>query len=91
MELTQTDVVFSRTTMVLFFVQKKSSPNAKKLFDDFFGNKIGTRSFMGGPEGEGGGHYPPGHARGLGCVLVGSGPLEAHLSMRLTPKNPINT
>ena len=56
-----------------------------------FWNKRGTRSFVGGPEGEGGGHYPPGHARGLGRVLVGSGTLEAHLEVRPTPKKSYNT
>ena len=45
---------------------------------------------MGGLEGEGGGHYPPGHASGLGRGLVGSGHLVAHLSVRPAPKNPIN-
>ena len=39
MELTRTDIVLSRTTMVLFFVQKWNSPNELKLFDDFFGTK----------------------------------------------------
>ena len=40
LELTRTDVVFSRTTVVLFFVcRNQSSPNAMKLFDDFFGTK----------------------------------------------------
>ena len=39
MELTRTDDVFSRTTMVLFFVQNESSPNELKLFDNFFGKK----------------------------------------------------
>ena len=69
-----------------FLCKNKSSPNAPKLF----WNKRGTRSFVGGLEGEGGGHYPPGRARGLGLGLVGSGHPLAHISMRPTPKTPIN-
>src|SRR3989337_122530 len=89
MELTRTGAVFSRTTVMLFLCRNKSSPNVAKLFDDFW-NKRGTRSFVGGPEGEGGGHHPPGRARGLARVLVEGGPLEAHLRVKPTPKNPIN-
>ena len=34
------DVVFSRTTVVLFFMcRNESPPNEMKLFDDFFGTK----------------------------------------------------
>ena len=73
-----------------FLCRNKSSPNATKIFDKFFWNKRGTRSFVGGPEGEGGGHYPPGHARWARLALVGSGHLEAHLDVRPPPKNPIN-
>ena len=39
MELTRIDAIFSRTTVMLFFCRNESSPNEKKLFDDFFGTK----------------------------------------------------
>ena len=42
---------------------------------------------MGGPEGEGGGHHLPGRPKGLASVLVGGGPLEAHLDVRPTFNN----
>ena len=37
LELTRTDVVFSRTTVVLFLYRNKSSRNALKINRDFFG------------------------------------------------------
>src|SRR3990170_251889 len=73
MKLTRTDAVFSRTTVVLFFV-----------------NKRGTRSFVGGLEGEGGEHKTPGRARRPRRVQVGCAHLEAHLRVIPTLKNPIN-
>ena len=39
MELTRTNVVFSKTTVVFFLCRNESSPNELKLFDDFFGTK----------------------------------------------------
>ena len=39
MELTKTDDVFSRTTMVFFLCRNEISPNELKLSDDFFGTK----------------------------------------------------
>ena len=90
MELTRTDAVFSRTTVVLFFCRNKSSPNATKLFDNFFWNKRDTRSFVGGPEGEGGEHKTPGHARRPMRAQVGCAHLEAHLHVIPTLKNHIN-
>ena len=39
MNLTRTDDIFSRITVVLFLCRNKSSPNATKLFDGFFGTK----------------------------------------------------
>ena len=39
MELTWTDTIFSRTTVVLFFVQKSKSSNTVKLFVDVYGPK----------------------------------------------------
>ena len=36
LELTQTDAVFSRTTMVLFLCRNKSSRNALKINGEFF-------------------------------------------------------
>ena len=39
MELTRTDAVFSRTTVVLFLCWNESSPYELKLFDDFFRTK----------------------------------------------------
>ena len=36
MELTLTDAVFSRTTMVLFLCRNESSRNGTKLCEDFF-------------------------------------------------------
>ena len=37
LELTRTDTVFSRTTVVLFLCRNKSSRNALKINGDFFG------------------------------------------------------
>ena len=39
MELTQTDVVFSRIAMVLFLCRNKSSRNVLKIYGEFFWNK----------------------------------------------------
>ena len=89
MELTQTDAVFSRTTLVLFLCRNQSSPNATKLLEDCFGtkealesswegqksHKVGT-TYQGAPT--------PRHA------LVSCAPLVAHLRVIPTPKNPIN-
>ena len=60
MKLTQTDAVFSRTTMVLFLCGNKSSRIGTKLCDNFLFNK---REFVDPrPTGGGhlGGHNPPG-------------------------------
>ena len=54
-------------------------------------NKRDPRSFMEGPEGEGVGHKTPGRAWALARAPVGCAHLEAHLSMKPTPKNTINT
>ena len=68
MELTRTDVVFSRIAMVLFMCRNKSSRNDLKLRRDYFGNnkrywqKIKTR----GPH--------PSHEGG-GRALLGRAPL----------------
>ena len=75
---------------VLFLCRNKSSPNAMKLFDDFFGTKRGTRSFVGGPKGEGGEHKTHGQARRPRRAQVGCAHLEAHLRVIPTPKNSIN-
>ena len=61
-----------------------------KLFDDFFGTKRGTRSFVGGPEGEGGEHKTPGRARRPRRAQVGCAHLEALLHVIPMLKNPIN-
>ena len=37
LELTRTDVVFSKTTVVLFLCRNRSSRNALKINGDFFG------------------------------------------------------
>ena len=37
LELTETDIVFSRTTVVLFLCRNKSSRNAVKINGDFSG------------------------------------------------------
>ena len=78
----------------LFFVfQKihtKRSPNATKLFDEVFWNIRDPRSFVGGPEEPRGGHNPPGRAWSPTRGMVGCAHLEAHLSMKPTPKIPIN-
>ena len=39
MELTRTDAVFSRTTVVLFSCKNESSPNELKFLTIFFGTK----------------------------------------------------
>ena len=76
MELTRTDDVFSKTTVVLFLCRNESSPNELKLFDDFFWNKRDPRSFVEGPEGEGVGHKTPGRAWALTRARVGCAPSE---------------
>src|SRR3990170_2397910 len=68
-----------------FLCRNESSPNELKLFDDFFWNKRDPQSFVEGPEGEGVGHKTP------GCAPVGCAHLEDHLSVKPTPKIPINT
>ena len=45
---------------------------------------------MEGPEGEGVGHKTPGRAWALARAPVGCAHLEAHLSVKPTPKIPIN-
>ena len=90
MQLTRTDVVFSRTTMVLFFVQKWKFSKWAETFWRFFWNKRDPRSFVEGPKGEGVGHKTPGRARWAWLAPVGCAHLESHLSMKPTPKNPIN-
>src|SRR3990170_2384071 len=60
MKLTRTDVVFNRTTMVLFLCRNKSSRNGMRLFGDFLWNKrkiLEPRTTGGTPLGE---HNPPG-------------------------------
>ena len=52
MELPRTDVVFSRTTVVLFFVQKSKFSKCSKTFWWFFWNKreiMEQRTTIGGP------------------------------------------
>ena len=73
-----------------FLCRDESSPNELKLFDDFFWNKRDPRSFVGGPEEPRGGHNPPGRTWWAVRAPVGCAHLEAHLSMKLTPKSPIN-
>ena len=90
MELTRTDTVFSRTTVVLFFVQKWKFSKWAETFWRFFLNKRDHRSFVGGPKEPRGGHNPPQRARGAWLALVGCAHLKAHLHMKPTPKNPIN-
>ena len=90
MELTRTDAVFSRTTVVLFFVQKWKFSKWAETFWRFFWNKRDPRSFVGGPEEPRGGHNPPGRAWWAWLAPVGCAHLEAHLSVKPTPKNPIN-
>jgi len=45
---------------------------------------------MGGPEEPRGGHNPPGRAWWAWLAPVGCAHLEAHLSVKPTPKTPIN-
>ena len=85
-ELTQTDAVFSRTTVVLFLCRNESSPNELKLFDDSFWNKRDARSFVEGPDGEGLGHKTPGRSRWPRRASVGCAHLVAHLRMIPTLK-----
>ena len=90
MELTRTDAVFSRTTVILFFVQKWKFPKWAETFWQFFLEKRDPRSFMGGPEEPRGGHNPPGRAWGARLAPVGYAHLKAHLRVISTLKNPIN-
>ena len=73
-----------------FLCRNESSPNELKLFDDLFWNKRDPRSFVGGPEEPRGGHNPPGRAWWAWLAPVGCAHLEAHLSVKPTPKNRIN-
>ena len=62
MELTRTDAVFSRLSMVLFMCRNKSSRNDLKLHGDYFW-KIRKFLKLGGTwGGHLGGHNPPGRA-----------------------------
>ena len=65
----------------LFFVfqeiSTKRSPNATKLFDDFFLDIRDPRSFGGGSEDEGVANKPP------GCALVPYGALVAPFDVTL--------
>ena len=72
MELTRTDVVFTRIVMVLFLCRNKSSRNVLKIYGDFFWNKRkipAQRSTGGGvPVGHktlGRGHTPRPRSEGL--------------------------
>ena len=79
MKLTQTDVVFSRTTMVLFLCRNKSSRIGTKLCEDFLYNKrefLEPRTTGGGILG---GHNSPGRAPLLarpGGLSPPSGPAD---------------
>ena len=74
-----------------FLCRNETSPKELELFDDCFGTKENPPSFVGGPEETRGGHNPPGRARGAWLAPVGCAHLEAHLRVKPTPKNPINT
>ena len=60
LELSRIDAVFSRTTVVLSFVQKWKFSKWAETFWRFFWNKKDSQSFMEGPEGEGVGNKTPG-------------------------------
>ena len=90
MELTRTDIVFSKTTVVLFFVQKWKFYKWAKTFWRFFWNRRDPRSFLGGPQEPRGGHNPLGRAWALALAPVYCAHLEAHLDVRPSPKIPIN-
>ena len=62
MELTRTNAVFSRTTVVCFFVQKWKFSKHRKTFCGFFMDQKttnGPEQHLGVPRG---GHNPPGRA-----------------------------
>ena len=65
MELTRTDVVFSRISMVLFLCRNKSSRNVLKIYGEFFWNKrkIPAQRSTGG--GVSVGHKPRGRGHPL--------------------------
>ena len=90
LELIRTDVVFSRSTVVLFLCKKWKFSESPETFWRFFWNKRGTRRFVGGPDEPRGGHNPPGCARPPRRALVYRAHLVAHLGVKPTPKNPIN-
>ena len=74
LQLTRTDAVFSRTTWCCFLCRNKSSPNAAKLFDDFFWKETDPGRFGGAPEEPQGPHKPPGRTNpplGAPWCLVG--------------------
>ena len=64
--LTQCPVPLAIFCLFLVFqnISTERSPNATKLFGDFFLDIRDTRSFGRGPEDRGGGHEPPGPALG---------------------------
>ena len=86
MELTGLMLFSAELLWCGFLCRNESSPNELKLFDNFFWNKRDPRSFVGGPEEPRGGHNPPGRAWWAWLAPVGCAHLEAHLSVKPTPK-----
>ena len=86
MKLTQTGVVFSRTTMVLFLCRNKSFSNGTKLCKDFLYNK---REFL-EPRITGEGNNPPARATPSRRAQVGCPHLMAPQTLKLMLYNPFS-
>ena len=71
MELTWTDAVFSRITMVLFLCRNKSSRNVLKIYGDFFWNKRKIRAQRSTGGGVPVGHKPTGRVHPLWSCRAG--------------------
>ena len=90
LELTWTDVVFSRTTVVSFLCRNKSSRNGLKIYGDFLWTKRDPQSTGAGPEESRGVHKPGGSALPPGHALRVCGPLGHLLDLFPTPKILMN-
>jgi hypothetical protein len=85
--LTQCPVPVAVFCLFLVFqeISTKLSPNAMKLFDDFFLDKRDPGSFGRRPEDRNMSHKPPGHAQGEGRTLVACGPTLHPFALIPTP------
>ena len=93
MELTRTEAVFSRTTMVFFLCRNESSPNELKLFDDFFGTKEALEDSWEGQNSHEGAqpnmaHLEPNPCAGVSCSPRGPSSRETDAKKSYKYRNP---